>query len=90
MNLVQTKNGLKPVPSDGRAISREHTPREGKEPRVIYLAFDKDILVGHVACHHSTPSQKTGGCQSELQSIFVLLEYHGRGIEEDLTHSQKL
>lgn len=57
-------------------IEGTHTPRFGKAPRVIYLAFDKDTLVGHVACHHTTKQ----GFESELQSIFVLLEYQGKGL----------
>ena len=57
-------------------IEGTHTPRFGKEPRITYLAFDNSILIGHVACHHSTKQ----GCQSELQSIFVHLQSQRKGI----------
>ena len=57
-------------------ISGTHTPRFGKAPRRIYLAFDNDTLAGHVACHHTAKH----GCESELQSIYVLPEYQGKGL----------
>lgn len=57
-------------------INRTHTPKDGKLPRVTYLAFANDTLVGHVACHHSTRHD----CESELQSIHVLPEYQRTGL----------
>ena len=67
-------------------IEGTHTPRSGKgkerkELRVIYLAFDLDTLVGHVAAHHCTEDGL-----SELQSIYVHREYHRKGIGTALLH----
>lgn len=57
-------------------IKGTHHPRFSKSPRKIYLAFDDDRLIGHVACHLRTKQ----GFESELQSIFVLHEYQRQGL----------
>lgn len=59
-----------------RYLEGTHTPRFGKPPRVAYLAFEGEVPVGSVACHHSSKQ----GCESELQSMHVHYRYQGKGI----------
>ncbi len=57
-------------------LNGTHTPKFGKPPRIIYLAFAGETLVGNVACHHTTKQ----GFEAELQSIYVHPDYQGQGL----------
>ncbi len=57
-------------------IEKTRNPKKSKDPRVIYAAFDDELMVGYAACHHTTK----WGVGSELQSMYVLKDYQGQGI----------
>lgn len=57
-------------------INKTTSPGSALDPRIIYLACDKETVVGYAACHHTTKQ----GIEAELQSIYVLKEYQGQGI----------
>jgi GNAT superfamily N-acetyltransferase len=57
-------------------LEGSRSPRFALAPRVLYLAYDADVAVGYGACHCTTKR----GIDSELQSLYVLKDYQGRGI----------
>lgn len=61
-------------------INRTRHPRHALDPRIVYGAWDDSLMVGYAAAHHTTK----WGVDAELQSMYLLLDYQGRGIGTDL------
>jgi len=59
-----------------RYLSGERSPRQALLPRAAFVAEDKGVVMGFVACHRTTRY----GCRGELQWINVAPEYRGRGV----------
>ena len=64
----------------GRYLNREHHPQQALMPRVIYVAWEGDALVGYIAGHLT----RRYGCDGELQWIYVIPEYRGSGVASEL------
>ncbi|MGD0438045.1 MAG: GNAT family N-acetyltransferase [Bryobacteraceae bacterium] len=57
-------------------VRRIHHPRHALEPRILFASVADGFLVGYIAGHFSRRHDTEG----ELQSIYVLKEFQGRGI----------
>jgi GNAT superfamily N-acetyltransferase len=74
-------------PEAGRADERmtayfdgRYSPGEALAPRVGFVAFDGEAMVGYVAGHHSTRM----GAQAEVEYLFVAPSHRRRGVATDL------
>jgi ribosomal protein S18 acetylase RimI-like enzyme len=63
-----------------RYLAGEHHPQQALLSRVIYVALEGDAVVGYIAGHLTTRYD----CDGELQWIYVVPEYRGRGIASEL------
>jgi GNAT superfamily N-acetyltransferase len=57
-------------------VRRIHHPQHALEPRILFAALVDHRLIGYIAGHFS----QRHGMEGELQSIYVLKDYHGCGI----------
>jgi ribosomal protein S18 acetylase RimI-like enzyme len=63
-----------------RYLAREHHPQQALMPRVIYVAWEGDTLVGYIAGHLT----RRYACDGELQWIYVAREHRGSGVAAEL------
>lgn len=63
-------------------IAGTRHPRLAKPKRVVFLASDKESVIGYIGCHHAQREQCGEDWQSdaELQQIYILKTYQRRGI----------
>ena len=57
-------------------INRTRHPKRVLDPRIICGAFDGSTMVGYATAHHATKWD----VEAELQSMYLLRDYQGRGI----------
>ena len=57
-------------------INRTRSPNLALDPRTVLLACAERDVVGYIACHQTTK----WGVAAELQSLYILKSYQGRGI----------
>lgn len=57
-------------------INRTRSPKLALDPRIVVLACAEQDVIGYIACHQTTK----WGVQAELQSLYILKPYQGRGI----------
>jgi len=55
-------------------------PQQALPPRVIYVAYEGDALIGYIAGHLT----RRFGCDGELQWIYVTLERRRKGVASEL------
>ena len=74
-------------PAAGRADDRmtayfegRYTPGEALPPRVGYVAFDGDRMIGYVAGHHTVRQ----GAQGEIEYLFVAPSHRRMGVATEL------
>jgi GNAT superfamily N-acetyltransferase len=70
-------------PADARMAAYfrgEHHPQDALAPRVGFVAFAGDAVVGYVAGHRTTRH----GCAGEVQYLFVAPAYRRRGVATKL------
>jgi ribosomal protein S18 acetylase RimI-like enzyme len=57
-------------------LNKEHHPQKAHLPRVLYVAFKDELIIGFVAGHLTERYE----CDGELQWINILPEFRRRGI----------
>jgi ribosomal protein S18 acetylase RimI-like enzyme len=57
-----------------------HNPQQALPPRIIYIAADKDAIIGFIAGHLT----RRLDCEGELEWIDTIEEYRRRGIASEL------
>jgi GNAT superfamily N-acetyltransferase len=57
-------------------INRTRSPNLALDPRIVILACAEQDVVGYIACHQTTK----WSVDAELQSLYLLKPYQGRGI----------
>jgi ribosomal protein S18 acetylase RimI-like enzyme len=60
--------------------AREHHPQQALMPRVIYVAWEEDALVGYVAGHLT----RRHACDGELQWVYVVPKRRGSRVAREL------
>jgi GNAT superfamily N-acetyltransferase len=63
-----------------RYLACEHHPHQALMPRVIYVAWEEESLVGYIAGHLT----RRFACDGELQWIYVIPEHRGSRVASEL------
>jgi GNAT superfamily N-acetyltransferase len=58
----------------------QHHPQQALSPRVIFVAFERDALIGYIAGHLT----RRHDCDAELQWIYVTPESRRKGVASEL------
>ena len=66
----------------GGYMRGEHHPQHALMPRIIFVAEDKEKIIGFIAGHLTTRL----GCNGELEWINVIPEYRKKGVASELLH----
>jgi len=73
-------------PADPRMaayLEGRHHPRYALAPRVMYVALQRDVVVGYIAGHLT----RRFDCDGELQYLFVAYEHRRQGVASRLLES---